>query len=281
MQFSKTLLTLASLFAASSAYTVLTPTLNSTVSKGSNVDVTWSSVDTDASTFSIYLVNFATAHYPPTVLSLAQNVPQADGSLSVRIPCDVSSDYGWQINFINGTNTYVIYAQSSPFTLTGDCVDPTTTSSIPVSTTTTTASKYITVYDNSTTTATVTSIKTAVETVAFGSTPVIWFVQPSAVVAAGAMCPPAAQQTVTVSVFANGQSVTCGSGSYPTSYPVSSPSATGNYSVPAAPQTTSVYSTGAVKATPTPSSIYKGAASSVQVGGGALALAAAAVAALL
>ncbi|KAA8577050.1 hypothetical protein EYC84_007062 [Monilinia fructicola] len=74
--------------------------------------LTWSSVDTDPSQFSIYLVNFK--DWPPTVVSLAQNVPQEDKSIDVTIPCNLRSDYGWQINFINGTNTYVIYAQFKP-----------------------------------------------------------------------------------------------------------------------------------------------------------------------
>lgn len=98
MQF---LSTIAALVACASAYTVLTPSVNSTIAKGSAIDVKWSSVDTDASTFSIYLVNFQTAHWPPTVLSLAQNVNRDDGVASVRIPCSVSSDYGWQLNFVS------------------------------------------------------------------------------------------------------------------------------------------------------------------------------------
>lgn len=261
MQFSK-LLSASALLAAVSAYTVTSPTLNSTITKGTTIDVEWTSVDTDASTFSIYLVNFQTAHWPPTVLSLAQDVPQSAGSQEVRIPCDVTSDYGWQINFINGTNTYVIYAQSAKFTLTGECVDPTTSSSVPVVTTT--------VINNVTTTVTATAaVNTAVETVIY-ETPVIWFVQPSAVVAAAAMCPPAAQQTVTV--FANGPApVTCGGGSYPTHAPGSGYT---NYTTTAAGHKTTVASTGAASTT-TKAVAFTGAASNVKVGGGALALAAA------
>jgi len=121
MQFT-TLAATALLAASASAYQVLTPVLNATVAKGKELTIEWSSVDTDAETFSVYLSNFETNHWPPTILSLAQNVPRDDGSIDLRIPCDLSSDYGWQINFINGTNTYVIYAQSERFELTGDCV---------------------------------------------------------------------------------------------------------------------------------------------------------------
>lgn len=104
MQFFSTI---AALVACASAYTVLTPTANSTITKGTAIDVKWTSVDTDASTFSIYLVNFQTAHWPPTVLSLAQNVNRADGVASVRIPCSVSSDYGWQLNFVCHSHEFI------------------------------------------------------------------------------------------------------------------------------------------------------------------------------
>jgi len=268
------------LFAASvSAYTVLTPTLNSTITKGTDVNVEWTSVDTDASTFSIYLVNFQAAHWPPTVLSLAQNVPQGDGSIEVRIPCDVTSDYGWQINFINGTNTYVIYAQSSMFSLTGDCVDPTTSSSVAVATTT--------VINNSTVTATATTtVKQVVETIVYEN-PVVWFVQPSAIVAAnGAMCPPAAQQTVTV--YANGAApVTCGAASAVATGAAGS-GTYGNYTVTSgvSKSTTkgAASSTGAVlvpSTTSTKAATFTGAASSFGVGGGAVALVAGVVAMVL
>ncbi|KAI9739131.1 MAG: hypothetical protein M1834_007344 [Cirrosporium novae-zelandiae] len=209
----------ASLLGLASAYDVLTPTLNSTIAKGSSIDITWDTVDTDPSTFSIYIVNFATAHWPPTVLSLAQNVPQNAGSQTVRIPCSLSSDYGWQINFINGTNTYVIYAQSDRFSLTGSCVDPTTTSSssaIPSAT----GSSYVqynnTIYKN---------VTTYVEEVVYEN-PIIWFLAPAAtVVGAGVTV----TETVTVTPTACGVgasgSITGtagGSGAVITSYPVSS-----------------------------------------------------------
>ncbi|RAL63326.1 hypothetical protein DID88_003751 [Monilinia fructigena] len=113
---------LTTFVAAASAYSVLTPTLNSTVTKGKSTKVTWSSVDTDASQFSIYLVNFK--DWPPNRRLPRSKCPQEDKSVDVTIPCDLKSDYGWQINFINGTNTYVIYAQSHAFSLTGSCVDP-------------------------------------------------------------------------------------------------------------------------------------------------------------
>lgn len=233
MQF----LSILTLFAASaSAFKVLTPALNSTVSKGSNVDVKWSSVDTDASTFSIYLVNFQTAHWPPTVLSLAQNVPHDLGSLSVRIPCDVSSDYGWQLNFINGTNTYVIYAQSPVFTLTGDCIEPTPSSSATYGNKTVTDTATVTATANFTATATktaTTTIVSVVETVVYEN-PVVWFVQPTNLVSAAAICPGGAQTTVTVYVHGTTPAPSPSYGNHTTSYkPTSSaPSASSGIKTP-------------------------------------------------
>lgn len=201
MQF-KSVAAAALLAASVSAYEVLTPSLNSTISKGESINIKWTSVDTDAEVFSVYLTNFATAHWPPTVLSLAQNVPRDDSSIDLRIPCDVSSDYGWQINFINGTNTYVIYAQSPVFELTGDCVEPAPATSTPAAYPT----YHPTGYTNGTTktvhqTATATLCKT-VETVVY-ATPLIWFVEPSK----EAVCeyvPAKATATVTVTVTQGG-----------------------------------------------------------------------------
>lgn len=284
---------LAALAATASAYEVLTPTLNSTVTKGTEVNVKWTSVDTDADTFSIYLANFQTAHWPPTVLSLAQHVPRDSGSLKVRIPCDLSSDYGWQLNFINGTNTYVIYAQSPLFSLTGDCVEPTPTPS-PKPTYSHRA------YGNNVT-ATVTAVETIVQTVVI-ETPVVWFVQPTNVVAAAAVCPPGPAKTVTV--WAHGdKSEVCGAsdkwGSSGGSYPTKTPSAggyggnKGGESGPYPTTTPGGYGKGTPSSkapTPTASNgwgkssnlpLFTGAASANKVGGGVVMAVAGAVAMML
>ncbi|KAJ5895616.1 gpi-anchored membrane protein [Penicillium taxi] len=209
-------------------------------------------------------------------LSLAQNVPKADGSLDLTIPCSVDSGAGWQFNFINGTNTYVIYAQSSKFTLTGDCVDPTTTSSASVVapttvTATATVTNNATITNNATvtaiTTATTTLIKT-VETVVFES-PIVWFVQPSAAADASA-----APQTVTV--YNSGIApVTCAAGSLQTKSTVSGKY--GIYTLPTGPKAVPSRvpnpSRSVLKPSTTPSTtpaVYTGAASSVQVSGGVM-----------
>ena len=71
------------------------PAENSTLLKGSNVDVTWTYVDTDPSTFSIYLWNFV--NFPPYYELLAQDIPISLSSYNVHIPCSVDSSFGFQL----------------------------------------------------------------------------------------------------------------------------------------------------------------------------------------
>lgn len=191
MQFIKTLAAFSALLSASSAYLVLTPTANQTVAKGQPFDVTWSTVDTDPTTFSIYLSNFVT--YPPTLIQLALDIPQEDLSYSVTIPCDVASGSGWRLDFLNGTNEYVIYAQSAVFSLSGNCVSPTTSSSVAVPTT---------VYLNNTLTTTTTATVTQVAKTVTIPNPIIWFVNTETTSA----CTQQGEKTVTV--YASGPAPT-------------------------------------------------------------------------
>lgn len=237
MQF--TLFAAASLLAVSaSAYEVFSPaTGNTTVSKGKNIHVKWSAVDTDAEIFSVYLANFL--QWPPVVLSLAQNVPRDDLSIDLRVPCDIASGPGWQINFINGTNTYVIYAQSPAFTLSGDCLEPAPT-----------PAPKPTPYQNGTVTVVATSTATlckTVSTVVF-ATPIVWIVAPSQ----EAVCVGAPTVTVTAgpkpTAPAGGAGVP--GGAKPTAYPTVTPT---------------VAPTGGLSPTKTP--VFTGAASTVQASG--------------
>ena len=54
---------------------------------GSTATVTWTSVDTDPSTFSLYLWNFAV--FPPYYAPVAFGVNTTSGTASVRIPCSI------------------------------------------------------------------------------------------------------------------------------------------------------------------------------------------------
>ncbi|KAK1757809.1 Ser-Thr-rich glycosyl-phosphatidyl-inositol-anchored membrane family-domain-containing protein [Echria macrotheca] len=114
-------------FAASlaSAVQFTSPTANSTLTKGDEFELSWSTVDTDPTTFSIYLVNFV--NWPPLYTPLAFNVETAAGAASVKVPCSVDNSWGYQLNAINGTNVYVIYAQTPKFYVGGGpCQDTTT-----------------------------------------------------------------------------------------------------------------------------------------------------------
>ncbi|ROV91099.1 hypothetical protein VPNG_09920 [Cytospora leucostoma] len=109
-----------------SAISFSNPAANSTLTRGSNFDLQWSSVDTDPTSFSVYLVNFV--NWPPYYTPLALDLETSSGEASVRVPCDVDDSYGFQFNAINGTNVYIIYAQTSKFSITGEaCTDPVTT----------------------------------------------------------------------------------------------------------------------------------------------------------
>lgn len=119
------------------------PAANSTVTKGKDFTLSWNTVDTDPTKFSIYLVNFV--NWPPFYTPLAYNVETAAGQTKVKVPCSVDNSYGYQLyappppssspphmtdptpsNAINGTNVYVIYAQTEKFSVDGaPCVDST------------------------------------------------------------------------------------------------------------------------------------------------------------
>ncbi|GFF47057.1 LOW QUALITY PROTEIN: serine/threonine-rich protein adg2 [Aspergillus udagawae] len=116
-----------SLGSLAAAINITSPAANTTYAAGSTVTVKWTSVDTDPINFSLYLWNFVS--WPPTYVPLALDIPTADLSHSVQIPCDTNPEWGYQISGINGTNVYIIYAQGDKFTISEpvdgtDCVDP-------------------------------------------------------------------------------------------------------------------------------------------------------------
>lgn len=78
-----------------SAIQFLEPTSNSTLQKGETYSVKWDFVDTDPTTFSIYLVNFV--DWPPFYTQVASDVQTTDGEYDVTVPCDVDSSWGFQL----------------------------------------------------------------------------------------------------------------------------------------------------------------------------------------
>lgn len=94
MRFSAAALALAAPLAVS-AIEFTSPSLNSTVTKGSSYELSWDTVDTDPSVFSVYLVNFV--NWPPSYTLLAQNVETASGAASVQVPCSAINSGGYQL----------------------------------------------------------------------------------------------------------------------------------------------------------------------------------------
>ncbi|GIK07172.1 hypothetical protein Aspvir_002828 [Aspergillus viridinutans] len=118
---------IVSLGSLAAAINITSPAANTTYAAGSTVTVKWTSVDTDPTNFSLYLWNFVS--WPPTYVPLALDIPTADLSHAVQIPCDTNPEWGYRISGINGTNVYIIYAQGDKFTVSEpvdgtDCVDP-------------------------------------------------------------------------------------------------------------------------------------------------------------
>ena len=99
MLFSKIAVTIAAGLSFASAIEFTSPALNSTISKGKDVTITWTSVDTDPTDFSIFLVNFVT--WPPSYVDLKEGIETAAGSATVHVPCNTDSGYGYQFNAIN------------------------------------------------------------------------------------------------------------------------------------------------------------------------------------
>ncbi|RDH27997.1 extracellular proline-serine rich protein [Aspergillus welwitschiae] len=119
-----------SLGSLAAAISITEPTLNSTYAAGSTITVNWTTVDTDPTTFSLYLWNFV--YWPPSYVPLALDIPTSDLSYPVQIPCDTDPEWGYQISGINGTNVYIIYAQSEKFFVSDvanatECVDTSVT----------------------------------------------------------------------------------------------------------------------------------------------------------
>lgn len=86
---------LAATIGLTNAIAFSNPELNATLTKGTYYDLAWTSVDTDPTTLSVYLVNFV--NWPPYYELLALNQEVSAGEASVRIPCDIDDSYGYQL----------------------------------------------------------------------------------------------------------------------------------------------------------------------------------------
>lgn len=71
------------------------PAENATLTRGATFDLSWTSVDTDPTAFSVYLVNFV--NWPPYYQAVDFDLDTSTGEASVRVPCDVDDAYGYQL----------------------------------------------------------------------------------------------------------------------------------------------------------------------------------------
>lgn len=102
-------LVMLALAAAASALSVTSPTKSDVWTVGEDQTVTWDTVSTDADTFSIYLSNMA--EYPSVSTLLLEDVSSSDGSATID-GSKLTSGNSFTINFVKGTTTEQIYAQS-------------------------------------------------------------------------------------------------------------------------------------------------------------------------
>ncbi|KAJ5404570.1 hypothetical protein N7509_004441 [Penicillium cosmopolitanum] len=110
--------------------------------KGAEIDssksfvVKWSSVESDPSSFDIYLVN--NAIYPSVEKKIATGIDTSKGSYTVD-DLDISAGHGYQINLLSDAklNTGIL-AQSQQFNVTGDSHSSSSTSITSSSSSTTT-----------------------------------------------------------------------------------------------------------------------------------------------
>ncbi|PWY72967.1 hypothetical protein BO70DRAFT_389274 [Aspergillus heteromorphus CBS 117.55] len=100
------------------ALNVTSPTKGEDVDLSKSFTVTWTSVDTDPTSFNIYLVN--NAIYPSVDTKLASDVETSKGSYTISSVSGVTDGDGYQINLMSdSTQNTGILAQSNQFTVDG------------------------------------------------------------------------------------------------------------------------------------------------------------------
>ncbi|KKY34244.1 putative extracellular conserved serine-rich protein [Diaporthe ampelina] len=124
--FSKSLFTLSSLLAASSAITITEPQQGAKLDFSGSNTISWTSVDTDPVSFEIVLVSPNNSTIAQSVITNSVNTTENEYTFS-NIVTPVGDNY--QVNFIGnvGTNKGII-SQSQTFAVTKSGVALTTTS---------------------------------------------------------------------------------------------------------------------------------------------------------
>ncbi|KAJ5734101.1 hypothetical protein N7493_002887 [Penicillium malachiteum] len=122
------------------ALSVTEPEKGAIIAPSSSVTVKWTSVDTDASRFNIYLVNNAV--YPPVNKELAKDIETSKDTYTVNIG-NVPNGHGYQINLVSDASMNTgILAQTGQFNITdsSETSSSSTTSSATTSSATSTSS---------------------------------------------------------------------------------------------------------------------------------------------
>ncbi|KAL3496145.1 Ser-Thr-rich glycosyl-phosphatidyl-inositol-anchored membrane family-domain-containing protein [Aspergillus germanicus] len=122
------------------ALKVTEPKKNVEIDPSSSFTVKWDSVNTDPTSFDLYLVNNAV--YPPVDKKIATDVDTSDGSYTVDSISGLADGPGYQINlFSNEEHNTGILAQSQQFNVTGsDDSSSSSSSATPTTTSTSTSS---------------------------------------------------------------------------------------------------------------------------------------------
>ncbi|KAE8137855.1 Ser-Thr-rich glycosyl-phosphatidyl-inositol-anchored membrane family-domain-containing protein [Aspergillus pseudotamarii] len=144
--------------------------------KGEDVDlsksftVKWDAVDTDPSSFDLYIVNNAV--YPSVEQKIASDVDSSKGSYDVSGLSDLTNGKGYQINFLsNSAKNSGILAQSQQFNVEGSS-ESTSTATASESKTTTSATGTSTATTVSSSARASASASASANSTSSGSTPV-------------------------------------------------------------------------------------------------------------
>ncbi|KAB8279086.1 Ser-Thr-rich glycosyl-phosphatidyl-inositol-anchored membrane family-domain-containing protein [Aspergillus minisclerotigenes] len=163
-------ISLLPLAASVGALQVTSPKKGEDVDLSKSFTVKWDAVDTDPSSFDLYIVNNAV--YPSVEQKIASDVDSSKGSYDVSGLSDLTNGKGYQINFLsNSAKNSGILAQSQQFNVEGSA-ESTSTASASESKTTTAATGTSTATTVSSSARASASASASANSTSSGSTPV-------------------------------------------------------------------------------------------------------------
>ncbi|KAE8311966.1 Ser-Thr-rich glycosyl-phosphatidyl-inositol-anchored membrane family-domain-containing protein [Aspergillus transmontanensis] len=131
-------ISLLPLAASVGALQVTSPKKGEDVDLSKSFTVKWDAVDTDPSSFDLYIVNNAV--YPSVEQKIASDVDSSKGSYDVSGLSDLTNGKGYQINFLsNSAKNSGILAQSQQFNVEGSSESTSSTTASESKTTTSTS----------------------------------------------------------------------------------------------------------------------------------------------